>query len=250
MHQHQPSFMKPMKRYFLYAALGWLCTQTTACKKDNYDAPSSTLKGRIVYQGQPINVGFNDVGFELWQSGWGKSGAINVTVNQDGSYSALLFNGEYKLIIPSFQGPFISLQNHATNSDTIPVSLNGSQTMDIEVLPYYTVKQATFSMSSDSIITAKFGLNKIITDSRAKDIEKVTLYLSQTGFINSSTAVSTSINGSSITDIGNISLSMKLAAAAVTDAATGSQNYVYARVGIKISGVEDLLFSEVQKLSW
>ncbi len=237
-----------MKQYFLFAGLCCFLLLGISCKKDNYPAPSSLLKGRIVYQNQPINVGSNDVGFELWQSGWGKSGAINVGVNQDGSFAAQLFNGNYKLIIPSFQGPFLSLINHATNSDTIPVALNGNQTLDIEVLPYYMIKHADFSVSPDSVISVQLGLDKIITDSRAKDIEKVTLYLNKTTFISSATPVYTSISGSSITDIGNISLRMKLASAAITDAATSTQNYVYARVGIKINGVEDLLFSPVQKL--
>lgn len=236
-----------MKPIFLYTACSLLLL-AASCKKDNYDAPASTLKGRIVYQNQPIGVGFNDVSFELWQGGWGKSGAINITVDQDGTYSAQLFNGDYKLVIPSFQGPFLKLTNATSHSDTIPVSLSGSTTLDIEVLPYYMIKQASFSVSTDSVVTAQLSLDKIVTDARAKDIEKVTLYLNKTSFINSSTAVNTSISGSSITDIGHISLGMKLASAAVTDAAAGTQPYVYARIGIKISGVEDLLFSNVQKI--
>ena len=33
----------------------------SSCEYDNYEEPKSRLYGKIVYQGEPINVGFNDV---------------------------------------------------------------------------------------------------------------------------------------------------------------------------------------------
>jgi hypothetical protein len=52
-----------------------------------------------------------------------------------------------------------------------------------------------------------------------------------------------SMNGSAITNPDNISLSLD-----VPDIVP-AQNYVFARVGIKISGVEKMIFSPVQKIN-
>src|SRR6185503_11905375 len=95
-----------MKKAFYYILLPVVISTAIACKKDNYDAPNAKLEGRIVYKGEPINVEYNQVSFELYQYGFGAVGPIGGTFDQDGSYSMLLFNGEYKFIIPNNQGPF------------------------------------------------------------------------------------------------------------------------------------------------
>ena len=80
-----------------------------SCKKDNYEAPSSTLSGRLVYGGDSIGLEKDQVPFELYQYGFGKVGALGATFTPEGRYSALLFDGEYKMIIPTSQGPFLSM---------------------------------------------------------------------------------------------------------------------------------------------
>lgn len=220
-----------------------------SCKKDNYDKPSVTFQGRITYQGEPVNVSSKDVTFELWEPGWGKNGAISVAVNEDGSYSTLLFNGNYKLVIPASQGPFRSKINNETNSDTVLLQLNGSRTMDIEVIPYYMVRNAQLTLSGTDVVNAAFKLEKIITDANAKNIENVFLYLNQTTFVDGTNYIArTALAGGDITDPDNISLQVTVPASISANGTTGDQNYVYARIGVKISGVEDLLFSPVQKI--
>jgi hypothetical protein len=226
-----------------------ICMAVFSCKKDNYDAPSVTLQGSITYQGEPINVSSKDVTFELWEPGWGKNGAISVAVNEDGSYSTLLFNGNYKLVIPPSQGPFRSKINNETNSDTVLLELTGSRTMDIEVIPYYMVRNAQLTLSGTDVVNAGFKLEKIITDANAKDIENVFLYLNQTAFVDGTNYIArTALAGGDITDPDNISLQVTVPASISANGTTGDQNYVYARIGVKISGVEDLLFSPVQKI--
>lgn len=216
----------------------------TGCQKDNYEPPKSTLKGAIMYNGDSIDVSYNDVTFELWQSGFGKLTPINVTVDQDGTYSALLFDGNYKLIIPQGQGPFMSQTNPKTNSDTILIQLNGSQTFDIEVLPYYMFNDANFSVSGKTV-TATCTLEKIITDENAKDIQSVSLYISKTTFVDGRNSISTAtIDGADITDMNNISLSSDI------PEMTPAQNYVFVRIGLKIKNVEDMLFSKIVKLNF
>lgn len=226
-----------------------ICVAMLSCKKDNYDAPSVTLEGRITYLGEPINVSSKDVTFELWEPGWGKNGAITVNVKADGSYAALLFNGNYKLIIPPSQGPFRSKLNNETNSDTVLLQLNGSKTMDIEVIPYYMIRNPQLVLSGTDIVNASFKLEKIITDVNAKDIENVFLYLNQTAFVDGTNYIArTNLAGVDITDPENVSLQVTVPADISSTGTTGDQSYVYARIGVKISGVEDLIFSPVQKI--
>ena len=223
----------------LVIAAGFL----SSCGYDNYDEPGSSFQGRIVYQGEPINVSYNDVFFQLWEPGWQLNYSIDVTIAQDGSFSALLFDSSYKLIIPTAQGPFRNLINSETGSDTILVNLNGSTTnFDIEVEPYYMVRNPQFTATGRNV-TGTFRAEKIITDSGARDIERVNLYVGKTQFVDFRTnVVSTEIGGGDIADPDAISMTVS-----VPDL-TPTQNYVYARIGLKISGVEDMIFSPVQKV--
>lgn len=216
----------------------------TSCQFDNYDEPGSFLEGRIVYQGVPINVSSRDVSFQLWEPGWQKSYSINVDVAQDGSFSSLLFNADYKLVIPANQGPWRTIINAQTGSDTILVKLNGSQTLDIEVEPYYMIRNEQFSASGKNI-TATFKVEQIIKDAGMRNIERVNFYVNKTQFVDfrsSSNVASAEIGGGDISDPNAVSMSLT-----VPDLVP-AQNYVYARVGVKIQGVEDMIFTPVQKI--
>lgn len=234
-----------------------------ACKKDNYIPPSVKFTGRIVYQGTPIGVKNNNnnnsnnifgtpvVYFELWQPGFGKSGAIDVVVDQDGSFSSLLYKGTYKLVVPSSQGPWMSVKNEQTNSDTIPLVLNGDQTMDIEVMPYYMFGNTSFQLGADSVVTASCAINRIIKDANQKSIDFVALYVNRTSFVDDDNKiVSASVSGAAITDLANLKFTVKIPAN-IGNGSIGvaDQNYFYARIGLKISGVDDMLFSDIQKIT-
>lgn len=233
-----------MKQTCLSACFLGLAALVSGCKFDNYAAPSSEFRGRIVYKGEPIGVEYNNVNFELWEPGWGKSGAINVAVNQDGSFSSVLFDGTYKLVIPPYQGPFKSLKNTETQSDTIPLAMRGSRTLDLEVLPYYMIRNAKFS-GGEGKVGATCALEKIITDASGKAIERVSLYVSKTAFVDTRTSVaSQTIEGKDLKDPSAVQLQVTI------PALTPSQNYVFARIGVKVAGVEDLLLSPIEKITY
>ncbi|CCH02198.1 hypothetical protein FAES_4198 [Fibrella aestuarina BUZ 2] len=229
-----------MKRLLFYGLVLLAGLAVTACDYDNYAAPQSYLKGRIVYKGEPIGVEYNNVTFELWEPGWQKRTPITVTVDQDGSYSALLFDATYKMYIPSAQGPFRTIRKD--NSDTTTVALSGSQTMDIEVMPYYMIRNARL-VSASRKVTGTASLEKIITDANARNVERVSLYVSKTQFVDGRTSVATKdLTGADLTNLANLSLSVDV------PALTPAQSFAYARIGVKIAGVEDMLFSPVQKI--
>ncbi len=217
-----------------------------ACDKDNYDPPSAQLSGKLVYQGEAINVEFNQVPYQLYQFGFGKTGAVsNTSFTQEGNYSVLLFNGTYKLLIPNGQGPFLWKKLPSGAPDSITVTMNGSQQLDLEVTPYYMIRTPQITAAGNNV-TATFKAEKIITDANAKNIERVNLYLNRTTFVSGNgnyNVAQVSRTGANITDPNNISLTVAVPAIVPT------QNYIFARIGLKVAGVEDMIFSPVVKLT-
>ena len=227
----------------LIIALGVISGFLASCGYDNFDEPGSKLEGKLVYKGEAINVSYNDVTFQLWEPGWQKKGEINVSVNQDGTYGAMLFDANYKLVIPKNQGPFMSLTNAETKSDTILVNLKGSKVMDIEVMPYYMIRTPQFTVAGREV-TGTFKVEKIITDANAKNVERVNLYVNKTQFVDfRSNVASAQLDGASVTAGNTITLK------ATVPTITPTQNYVFARIGLKIAGVEDMIFSPVVKVN-
>lgn len=233
-----------MKIKFNYIILLVLCITIMSCEKDNFDPPTSQLSGNLVYQGTPINLQHDRVSFELYQEGFGKTGAMNSTFTSEGEFSHLLFDGTYKMVIPTGQGPFLWEETADDRPDTLMITVNGNTTMDIEVTPYWIVTNPQLSFSGGDV-TGTLGLEQIVTGDKAKDIEHVTLYVSKTLFADSETSVATDVvNGGDITDLNNISLS------ATIPSLVPAQNYVFASIGVKFSGVDDMIFSPTQKITF
>ncbi len=213
-----------------------------SCKKDNYEAPTSTLSGRIMYNGAEIGLEFNQVPLELYQPGFGKSGAIATTFGQDGSYSYLLFDGQYKMIIPNGQGPFRWQERAGGGRDTLNVTVGGNQTLDLEATPYFMVRNAAFAVSGTTL-NSTCSLEQIINGPDARAVESVTLYINKTQFVSRTDNIANKeLAAAAITDPANISLSVDI------PDITPTQNYIFARIGLKISGVEDMIFSPLQKI--
>lgn len=226
-----------------YIALLMIAAAAGACRKDNYDPPSADVSGRIVYKGEPINVEYNQVSYQLYQYGFGKVGAIEGFFTQEGNYSMKLFDGEYKFIVPNGQGPFVWRQTAAGAPDTVIINVKGKSNLDIEITPYYMIRTPNFSATGGKV-SATFRIDKIITDASAKDIERVSLYINKTAFVSGNNNIAaTDLDGADIADPGNVALEVTVPTMAP------AQSYVYARIGLKIAGVEDRLFSPIVKLS-
>ncbi|MDQ3278519.1 MAG: DUF3823 domain-containing protein, partial [Bacteroidota bacterium] len=134
------------------------------------------------YKGQPIYVQYDQVPFELYEYGFGKIGSINGTITQEGTYSHVLFDGNYKLVVRAGQGPFYWPQSGG-KSDSLSVTVKGDTKLDIEVEPYYMIQTPQISNSGRNV-SATFKIEKIITDAaRAKNIETATLFINKTQFV-------------------------------------------------------------------
>ena len=214
------------------------------CKKDNYPAPNSMLTGHLLYKTDTIQVERNQVPFQIYQYGFGKVGPVSSTFAQDGSYSAVLFDGTYKVIVPNGQGPFMWKQTASGDPDSVTVTLKGNQNIDFQVTPYYMIRNANITISSGTA-NATCKLEQIITDANAKSVERVSLYINKDQFVSGGDNIAKfDLAAASITDMNNISLSVAV------PSMTPTQNYVYARIGLKIAGLEDMIFSPLQKISF
>jgi len=243
--------MKYKSHYIIITAIGILLS---ACSYDNYTQPSFKLTGRIVYQGVPIDVQ-NSSGsnidnattyFYLYEPGWQKSNMpIKTVISQDGSFSSILFGSTYKMVLPAGVGPYIA------STDTTTISMTGDKTMDIEVTPYYVVQTPVFSMSKDSVVTTTFKLKQIVTGANAKNIQAVYLYINRLLITDGGNNIANvKMDGSSIADLNNIQLSAKMPSlASLKLGIPTNQTYIFARIGVQISGVNGMLFSPVQKIT-
>lgn len=231
-------------KIFQYIFCLVLITTLLSCEKDNYEEPSATLTGRIVYKGEPLNFEYNRVNYELYQPGFGKTGPIGSTFTPEGSFSQVLFDGNYKFVVPAGQGPFVWKKTAAGKPDSVAITLNGNTNIDIEVMPYFMIRTPQLTYAGGKV-TGTCKLEKVVTDINAKNIERVTLYISKLQFADSQTNIATTnLAGSAITDLNNVSLT------ATVPTLVPTQNYVYARIGVKFSGVDDMIFGPTAKLSF
>lgn len=227
----------------LYIILIVLLSVSYACNKiDNIAPPEAQLTGALLYKGDSIYLEYNRVPYQLYQYGFGKLGPIEQTFTQSGVMSALLFNGDYRFIVPNGQGPFLWPKTSGGAPDTLNIVMKGNQNFNIEITPFYMIRNASITASSGNV-SATCKAEKIVIDANAKDIESITLYLNNTHFVSGSNNIAqTSIAGADIIDPNNISLSVGIP--------TLTQRYVFARIGLKMAGVEDLIFSQLVKIEF
>ncbi|MDR3252043.1 MAG: DUF3823 domain-containing protein [Tannerella sp.] len=222
-----------MKNIIKYIPL-LLLTLLASCGKDNYDAPESTLTGRIVYNGNPVQVrGTGEaVRIYLYQDGWQLHNQIEVFVTQDGSFSAKLFNGEYKLVTRDNNGPWVNVR------DTTTFTVKGSHSLDLNVTPYFTISDENVSLSGTNL-SVSFNINQIVSTAQ---IEKVYLILSKTQFADE-------VNNIVRQDVTNIKVgSNTLSVDLSGNAQVAAAQFLYGRIGVKTQGVGEAIWTPVKKL--
>lgn len=204
------------------------------CAKDNYDAPGAILKGRVSYQNKAIGVRSNGVQLELWQSGFQTFVKIPVHIDQDGSFSASLFNGKYKLVRLKGNGPWID------NTDTISLEVSGNKEIDVPVVPYYTLSGESFTRSLNAI-TATVKVDSI---AGARLVDFVALYIGTTAIVDVNThAVKIEKRGA---ELANLSQPLNFTFPFPANLANRDQLFV--RIGVKTAGVAELLYTPIHKL--
>lgn len=223
-----------MNRIISFSFAVLLLAAAGACKKDNYEKPSSVLSGTVVYNKEAVNVRSNGVQLELWQKGFELFTKIPVHVAQDGSFSAALFDGNYKLVLLPGNGPWVN------NTDSIDVSVNGNTVVEVAVQPYFSVKNATAGKSGTTV-TATFSIEKI---AGTGNLESVSLFLGKTNIVDAVNNLgSASISAANITDITQpITITMNI------PGSLSGQTFFYARAGVRTAGVAEQIYTQPIKI--
>lgn len=204
----------------------------TGCAYDNYDPPTSFLTGKVVYNGNAVGVRSGAAQLELWQYGYKLRSKVAVDISQDGTYSARLFDGNYKLVR-------LAGAPWAPQTDSIDVVVSGATTVDVPVTPYYTISGETFTLNS-GVITSSALVTKVGTLA----ITSLTLYVGITNIVDANNnSQNTVLAASALTD-----LSTPKTATVTLNATLAAKSYVYVRLGVQTSGIGERLYTPVQKI--
>lgn len=223
-----------MKIKFLSLLIALACLVVVGCEYDNFEAPKSTLSGRVVYEGKAIGVRNNGPQLELWQDGYPLRSKINVYFDQDGTFSASLFDGTYKLVRMG-DSPWLQ---QAT--DTIIVQVKGNTTIDVPVTPYFTVTNESFQKNSNSI-TANFTVNRIV---ETANLGAVCLYLGK--------SILTDEGRQELrveANLANVTFGQPISIAGELPNNLKNLDYVFARIGVKSTVSGEYYYSAVQKIA-
>lgn len=222
-----------MKRYLIFLLPAIVLA--SSCGLDNYDAPQSKLRGRITYNGEALGVkGTGEaVQVQLYQDGYALKAPIPVFVTQDGSFEATLFDGEYKLVTRDNNGPWVNTR------DTTVVAVKGSANVDLEVKPYYTVSGVQLSLDG-SKVKAAFDINEITA---GQGIEYAMILVSKTAFVDD-VSYTARLDIKDLDGAGAIAEALDLADN--SDFKNGRS--LFARVGVRPTGKDQAIYSQVVKL--
>lgn len=226
--------MKANNIHFKHLLLAMLALTALACEKDNRVEPKSFLTGRVVYEGQPVGLRSNGVQLEIWQRGYQLFTKIPVHIRQDGTFSAALFDGNYKLVRLRGNGPWVD------NTDTIEVAMRGNTELDVPVQPYFVFQNDTYA-KGEGKVSATFNLKQTNAE---RTLERVNLYVGTTSIVDpNNNAANTQEVAANIKDI-----TKPITLTATLPAALAGREYVYVRLGVKTSGVGEMLFGVPQKV--
>jgi len=204
----------------------------------------------FVQQSSGQDVNSATVYFNLYEPGaayqnW-KSTPIRVVVDASGNFSSLLFPDTYKLVMPAGVGPYIA------SSDTTVVTVNGNKTLNIPVTPYYLVRNFTPVLhAQDSIVTASFKIEQIVTDANAMPVGSVLIYISRTIITDGGNNIAyTAVDGTSIVDPANVVLTAKIPDLAKIGGLgiPTNQKQFFVRVGIRFGSTE--VFSSTKAVTF
>ncbi len=223
-----------MKKYKYILLFVIVVFTATSCGLDNYDAPQSRLHGKITYNGKTLGLrGTGEaVRLQLYQDGYQLRDNIQVYVGQDGTFEALLFDGEYKLVTRDRNGPWVNTR------DTIVVNLKGSTEVEVPVTPFFTIDNEDITLNGN-VLNATFNVNKIVNTA---NIDYITLLVSKTSFVDDATNIARKDFKGLQAGPQNLSLDI------LGNANVASAKALFARVGVRAVGADQAIYSEVMRL--
>lgn len=219
------------KKTLLYLAIASALV-ATGCEFDNFEEPKSQLTGKVIYQDNPIGLRSNGVQLELWEHGHELFTKIPVFLDQEGNFSAMLFDGNYKMVLLRGNGPWVD------NTDSIDVVVKGATTVNMPVTPYFVIENPSFERSGQTI-NATCNIKHVNT---TRALENVTLFLGYTNIVDHGTFAERTEK----TDVVDLSAPVTISVG-IPNTLQG-RNYIYARIGVRTVGTSEMIYSPVQKI--
>ena len=202
-----------------------------SCGLDNYDAPNATLKVAVNYNGQQIGLRDGYVRLQAYQSGYELNNPFTMYCNQEGVFSASVFNGDYYVTLTSGNGPWMN------DNKQYPVTVSGgSGETTISVTPYFTISGVNIGLSG-STVSASFTVNQVVSTA---ELSNVMLLVSKAAFANEGVYIKRA-NASPLAT-GSQTLSVSLSDSDMKSAA------LYGRIGVKAAGADQAIYSDIIKL--
>lgn len=226
---------KNMKMKFFLTLIAAASFIFAGCEHDNYAEPGSVLSGKVIYNGQPVGVRTNGPQLELWQDGFQLRTLIPLHISHDGSFSASLFDGTYKLVRKG-NSPWLQ-----ESTDTILVEVKGNTKLDVPVTPYFAIKNESVAVANNTL-TANFAIDKIVPS--ANNLQLVRLYLGKSVLTDevrkehvADATISTLVLGANTSITTTIPNSLK------------DLPYIFVRIGVKSTATGEFSYTQVQKIS-
>ena len=219
--------LKSINTYFILL----IAIALASCEFDNFEEPKSTLSGRLVYNGETLGLRSNGVELELWQRGYDLFQKIPVYVAQDGTFSAVLFDGDYKMTLIRGNGPWMD------RTDSIDVQVRGSQMIDVEVQPYYVVNNTSVNVNGNNL-SVTFTIDDINPD---RNLEFAAIYMGRT-------SITDAVRNEGVFNIpaDQIVLGTPLTVEFPIPEALAGRSEIFVRVGAKTVGIPELVYTQVE----
>lgn len=206
------------------------------CEYDNFAEPESVLSGRVIFEGKPVGVRTDGPQLELWQDGHALRTLIPVHIKYDGTYSAVLFDGQYKLVRKG-DSPWLQQA-----SDTILVNVKGNTMLDVPVTPYFTLTDESFQRQNNQV-TARFKVNKIVDNA---NLDVVRLFFSKNKLVDNAKLASQSHRVDA--DKSTIVLGQQSTLVAQVPEDLRGLGYVFVRLGVKSNLTGEYYYSPEQRI--
>lgn len=224
--------MKYSKVYIAIFSIASL--MLVSCEYDNFDAPTSTLSGRIVHEGSPVGVRTRGTRLELWEDGHILRTPMDVHISHDGLFSASLFDGTYKLVRKG-EAPWLP-----QSTDTIVVTVQGHTQMDFPVTPYFTIQNDTYT-SSGNTLQAQFTIRRVVPEA---NVSNVVLYVGRS-ILTDQNLFAQRVE----LPAGSIQLGQPTSISTELPASLAELDYVFVRIGVRSNLSGEYYYSQVQRFN-
>ena len=221
--------MKKIMKATVLLAGAWLMQ---GCGLDNYDEPEAQFSGRVTYQGEPLQLRHGSIKFDLEQDSYELGDKIEVAIAQEGTFASRIFPGEYRFVPRPGNGPWTD------DCQPVEFTIKGGKQLDFEVVPYYLLRNSNITLSGNTLN----GVCSVKSIAGGKAIEAMTLFVGKTRFVDDrgGRSVVTSNFEQPAEGVNNISVNIK----EIVD----KYPVLYARIGLKIHGVDERIYTEIVKI--